>query len=501
MFEALPERLRALIFRASFYDWMLPSRAPSSVRVPQGNLGLGARTAWAADTLFRPRAFAGSAMRDDFRALNAADPNPADAWPLIRGWLAGNRRWHPDTWRADILAERLTRWLGVFDVISVGIDPSERADWATHIYRSARHLNRVTIGDVAPWRRFLVHQARINAAIALPEIESTLQHRLNELGRDVDQQILGDGGHIERTPARALAVLAILIEVRNALIGHHVAPPQGLISAIDRMVPFIKAMQHADGGFALIAGATADTGPLIDAVIQASGSKGRAMASAPHSGFHRLRAGQTTLICDCGRTLSAANRFRAPASFELSVGKVRLIGNCGTRLGNDAAREEWAKALASTPAHTALVLGERDAGPVVDAEVQRRDHEGARLIEMSHDAFHAQAGIHHTRTIYLDAAGSDVRGEDALSGGGSQPFSVRFHLHPDVSASMVAGGGEVIMKPPRGRGWRFTCQYPVRLEDSVSFYDGRLHRAQQIVILGNHEPDETIVKWRIAVDA
>jgi len=500
MFDVMPERLRQFVFATTVYDWMLPSRAPSSVRVPQGLQGLGARAAWAADMLAPAQTYDAPPARDDFRALAQLTTNPSDAWPGIRTWIDAHRRWQPESWRPDILAERLTRWLGAYDAVSVGIDPADRAAWAVQIHRAAKHLSRVGMNGMAPWRRFLVHQARINAAIALPELEDTLQRRLSELGQDVERQIPGDGGHIERAPARALAVLAILTEIRDALSGHHVQPPQGLISAIDRMVPFIKALCHADGGFALIAGATADTGALIDAVIAASGGKGRAMASAPHTGFHRLRAGQTTLICDCGESL-AASGFRAPASFELSAGKVRLIGNCGTRLAADGARAGWLKALVSTAAHTALVIGDSDAGPVTEVQVTRRDHEGARLIEMRHDGYLARTGIRHTRSIYLDASGSDVRGEDQLSGGGSVPFSVRFHLHPEVRASMVAGGGEVIVKPPRGRGWRFTCHYPVRLEDSVSFVDGRQHRAQQIVILGNHEPSETVVKWRFAIDA
>jgi len=500
MFDVLPERLRTLIFRSAVYGVLLPSKAPSSVRAPKGLRGLGAASAWAADMLFAPQSFAAPGMRDDFRTLDSSGSVPADAWPAIAAWIARHNNWDPESWRIDVLAERLTRWLGAYDAISVGIDPAERDAWAAAIYRHARHLHRAAMNGTRPWRRFLVHQARINAAIALPEMEGTLQKRLNELGHDVERQIPGDGGHVERAPARALAVLAILTEIRDALIGHHIEPPQGLVSAIDRMVPFIKALQHADGGFALIGGATADTGPLIDAVIKASGGKGRAMASAPHTGFHRLRAGQTALICDCGKT-SPTDPFRAPASFEMSIGKVRLIGNCGMRLADDAARGEWRRALASTAAHSALVVADRDAGPVTEASVNRRDHEGARLIEMRHDGYAENTGIAHTRSIYLDAGGSDIRGEDVLSGGRSQPFSVRFHLYPDVRASMVAGGGEVLLKPPRGRGWRFTCRYPVRLEESVSFFDGRQHRAQQIVILGNHEPDETVVKWRIAVDS
>ncbi|MEQ8319714.1 MAG: heparinase II/III family protein [Rhodospirillales bacterium] len=520
MFDVMPERLSTLIYRSAVYDWFLPSRAPSSVRAPlglQGNQhgatnggphrglsGLGAQTAWAADMQFAPHAAATPAdqitLRDDFRDITMVDANPPDLWPAISSWISRHRRWDPKSWRSDILAERLTRWLSVYDAVSIGIDADDRARWATEILRSAKHLNRIRIGNVDPWRRFLVHQTRINAALALPEMEATLQKRLNELGQDVDRQILGDGGHIERAPARALCVLAILTEIRDALTGHHIEPPTGLISALDRMVPFIKALLHADGGFALIGGATADTGPLIDAVIKASDGKGRAMASAPHTGFHRLRAGQTTLICDCGRTSENTIGFHAPASFELSAGKIRLIGNCGIRLADDAQRGNWMQALGSTAAHSALVIAERDTGPVTEANVERRDHDGARLIEMTHDGYLANAGLRHTRSIYLDASGSDVRGEEMLTGARSQPFSVRFHLYPGVSASMVAGGGEVLVKPPRGRGWRFVCHYPVRLEDSVSFFDGRQHRAQQIVILGNHEPSETVVKWRFAID-
>ncbi|MBO6518935.1 MAG: heparinase II/III family protein [Rhodospirillales bacterium] len=500
MFNVMPAGMRDLVFRSRVYEWLLPSSPPQSVRVPQGIRGLGADAAWSADRLAPPPDMATPAVRDDFRHLGPA-VRADDAWPGIASWISANRHWASQGWRADVLGERLTRWLAAFDIIGPGIDPAERERWATEIWRGARHLNRASLDGIPPWRRMLAHQGRINTAIALPELESGLQRRLNELGDDVDRQVLSDGGHIERAPAQALCVLAVLTEIRDALLGHHIEPPKGLISALDRMVPFIKALLHPDGGFALVGGATANTADLIDAVIKASGSKGRAMTSAPHTGFHRLRAGQTTLIADCGRTPAGSHVRHAPASFEISAGKVRLIGNCGTRLADDGARRQWMDALESTAAHTALVINDKDAGPVSDAKVERRDHEGARLIEMSHDGYAAATGIRHTRSVYLDASGSDVRGEDVLKGGSSQPFSVRFHLYPDISASMVAGGGEVIVKPPRGRGWRFTTRYPVRLEESVSFFDGRQHRSQQIVILGNHEPAATTVKWRFAIDS
>jgi hypothetical protein len=38
------------------------------------------------------------------------------------------------------------------------------------------------------------------------------------------------------------------------------------------------------------------------------------------------------------------------------------------------------------------------------------------------------------------------------------------------------------------------------LEESVCFFDGQQHRAQQIVILGNHKPNETTIKWRFKME-
>lgn len=498
---SLPASVRTMIYGSGIYDLMLGRKAPKSVRVPKGIHGLSAQASSFAK-LQRPSVdLPINEIKGDFGWLAGTSHNAASAWAVISKWLADNDRWHPESWRVDVLAARLTNWLSVFDHISPHIDPEDQQHWATSIRRQAQHLRRVPFTDIPPWQRFIVHQARINAALAFHELEAQLPGHLSALGQDVDRQILSDGGHIERAPARALAVLAILGEIRDALAGHQIEPPKELISAMDRMVPFIKALRHSDGGFALIGGASGDTSALIDAILQASGGKGKAMTSAPHTGFHRLRAGQTTLIVDCGETrIIDPTNYQGPGSFEFSVGKVRIISSCGARLADDTQPSAWSSALARTAAHATLVINDKDTGPLKSVTVDRRDHEGARLIEMRHDGYLAAFNAMHQRAIYLDAGGSDVRGEDIVTGAASQPFSIRFHIFPGVSASMVAGGGEVILKPPKGRGWRFTCHYPVMLEDSVCFFDGQQHRAQQIVVLGNHEPDATTVKWRFKME-
>ena len=498
---SLPASVHTMIYGSGIYDLILGRKAPKTVLVPKGIHGLSAQAEFYA-MLRRPSfELPEREVKGDFIWLAGNTHNASSAWAVIAEWLSHNDKWHTESWRGDILGARITNWLSAFDHISPHIDPVDQQRWATSILRQALHLQRVPIADIHPWQKFIVHQARINASLALPNLEAKLQGHLNSLGVDVDQQILSDGGHIERSPSRALAVLAILAEIQDALVGHHIEPPNELISAMDRMVPFIKALRHGDGGFALMGGASGDTSALIDAVLKSSGGKGKAMTSAPHTGFHRLRAGQTTLIVDCGETrIPDPKSYKGPGSFELSVGKVRIISNCGARLANNTQQATWANALTQTAAHSSLVMNDKDAGALQSVTVNRRDHEGARLIEMSHDGYFAAFDMLHQRAIYLDAGGSDLRGEDIVTSSRSQPFSIRFHIFPNVSASMVSGGGEVILKPPKGRGWRFTCRYPIMLEESVCFFDGQQHRAQQIVILGNHEPNETNIKWRFKME-
>lgn len=491
------ERCIIALYRTKLYDLYLGRGLPAQITSSVFDHTLSAEALWYAEGLNPTHNHMEATRVGHFRTLPVMTSDVSETNRTLAAWFTSHDRYSADTWRADITGERVTRWINAFPTLGPDMRIQMSALWLMQIRRHARHLNRPPLSATSGWRLFLYHQGRIAAALALAQMSGTLTEKLRAFGEIVDQQVLADGSHVSRSPAVSLAVLAILIEVRDALINHYVEAPIGLVSAIDRMVPWIKSMRHGDGGFALINGATASTSGLIDRVLTASGSKGRAMSASPHAGFYRMRAGQATLIFDSGQGNHTGASHRAPASFEFSVGKMRIFSNCGSRLGNDAARATWRDILRATAAHSALVIDDKSAGVVSTAKIDRRDHEGARLIECAHDGYVPAFGIRHKRSVYLDPTGSDIRGEDQLSGGRSKPFSIRFHLYPGVNVSMVAGGGEVIIKPPKGRGWRFHSDHPMMLDESVNFFDGRQHRTQQIVILGNHEPETSTVKWRV----
>ena len=81
---------------------------------------------------------------------------------------------------------------------------------------------------------------------------------------------------------------------------------------------------------------------------------------------------------------------------------------------------------------------------------------------------------------------------------GGRGYALRFHLHPDVQASPIHGGGSLLLKLPGGQGWRFRCSDgEPQLADSVYLgRAGEMRRAHQIV-LGGIVPDDgrQEVKW------
>ncbi len=122
------------------------------------------------------------------------------------------------------------------------------------------------------------------------------------------------------------------------------------------------------------------------------------------------------------------------------------------------------------------------------------------LLEMRLDGYRGHVAAAHLRRLYLAAGGDDVRGEDRVEGPAGRAFAIRFHLHPDVRASVVQGGAAALLRLRSGTGWRLlaTGAGIGGLEESV--YLGRrddVRRSQQVVLAGETDAGETVVKWAL----
>ena len=101
-------------------------------------------------------------------------------------------------------------------------------------------------------------------------------------------------------------------------------------------------------------------------------------------------------------------------------------------------------------------------------QCSRREIDGRAVLEVASDGYKGLFDLEHRRFLMMSADGTELSGEDLLIGTGGKRFTVRFHLHPNVQATMIQNGNAVLLKPRRGRGWKMVSpDREVFLEESI----------------------------------
>ena len=452
----------------------------------------------------------------DLRAVSGDDAR-RQARLLVAVWIEHFGSWHPVAWRLDWLGARLAAWIQQHDFFCLSADDAFRSQVYDSLVRQARHLGRVLPDTLSGTPLIAALKGLILAGLALEPHARLAGEGIRLLEKALPQQVLPDGGHVSRSPQEVMTVLRHLIDIRAALRIARAEVPEALQHAIDRMTPALRFFRHGDNGLALFNGSREEDPTLIETVLTQADARGRPLKSAPHTGFERLLSGRTLVLMDTGVPAAADLATHAHAgtlAFELSVGKERLIVNCGS---HPTGAGPWQEALAGTAAHSTVSVAGSDSSEVLpdgslgrrpdSVRCERQEYENAILVEATHSGYGPGFGLIHRRRLYLAENGEDLRGEDSLEplpglsarSIADQPFAIRFHLHPAVQASLIREGTAVLLRLPSGAGWRMRVQgAELALEDSIYFGRGaEPRRSRQIVLTGDTQPGATQVKWAL----
>lgn len=517
---------RRLLYRTAAYRWMLGPRRPVDVAVPlsplwpgdaargraliDGELALGGRTFTLKESGWSPpeaspawcAALDGFDWLSDLRELGG-DLGRRRARDLVGRWLDRHERWDPVAWRPDVAGRRIAAWLSHYGFFCASADDDFRDRTIDSLFRQTRHLARVIPDAPRGSGRIAALKGVVLAAIGLTQLDAFLAPALRQLEGELTAQILADGGHASRSPSVHFAVLRDLIEMRQALRQARLAPPQSLSQAIEAMAAMLRYLRHGDGGLALFNGSHEEPAALIESTIQQSESRPRLAVAAPDFGIERLQAGRTVVFVDCGQVTALDGQAHAgPLSFELSVGRERLIVNLG---GAGLLPGEWSEAQRATAAHSALTIEDTNAvrlddkGNPAQVAARREEADGQVWLDAHHEGYADRLGISHRRRFYLSADGEDLRGEDILTGGGGRAFTLRFHLHPRVQVSLAQNAAAALLRLPSGAGFRLRASGG-RLGLGEAVYLGRqgeMKRTQHVSVTGTLAEGETILKWAL----
>lgn len=490
-----------------------PGDAVRGARLLRGELGLSGAFAtlqpgnWAAgapSSLLVAAAHGFSWLRD-LREIGS----PAAllrARSLVGEWIAAPPT-DPLAHRPDVIGTRIAAWLGHYDFFAATADDAFRQRLMARLLADARRLSASLPTEELDGRALSAIKGLTAAAVALPDQSAFLARVLRFLPQEIARQVLPDGCHAERSPLAHLAALQDLIDIRALLQSAQAQHSSMLGSAIERMATVLRFFRHGDSGLAQFNGTKEETGPLIDQVLARAGRSGKVPTALPDGGFHRLQAGRTVLLVDCGAPPPAGLDRYAHAgtlAMELSVGRERLVVNCG---GFPSGGEAWRDATRATAAHSTLVVADVNSSELrpdglgrraVVNDLQRQEADGAYWLEASHDGWKRAFGAIHRRSLYMSSSGDDVRGEDTVEAATPQPFTLRFHLHPDVTANPQQGGEAVLLRLRSGAGWRLRAEGgPMSIEDSIYLGGAEPRRSEQVVITGYADGPQQ-VKWAIS---
>ena len=435
-------------------------------------------------------------------------------------------------WIPDLTGRRIIRWIHHALFVLRGVEKEQSDAFYRSLSRQTTFLSRRWQACSPGLPRFEALTGLIYAGLSLEGMDKHVGSAVRALAKDCVAQVDSQGGIPTRNPEELLEVFTLLTWAAAALIEAERPVPPELQAAIERIAPTLRTLRHADGGLARFHGGGRGIEGRLDTALAASGVKSRA-ADGLAMGYARLSAGRTSVIVDASSPPSARASYNAHAStlaFELTSGRRPLIVNCGSGAIFGA---KWRRAGRATPSHSTLCLdglsssrlGGRagksdlltDIPKDVPIEVSQAP-DGVRF-EGGHDGYVKSYGLTHARKLELTFDGRGMAGEDllltvndvakrkfdkspqivALKG---IPFHIRFHLHPEVDATVDMGGASISLALKSGELWLFRHEgvAEMTLEPSVYLEKGRLRprATKQIVLSGRAMDYATRIRWSLA---
>ncbi len=470
----------------------------------------------------------GCTWLDDLAAIgNDKARLRAQTW--VGEWIDRYGRGTGPGWTPDLTGRRLIRWINHGFFLFRG---QEKAA-TQRLYRS---LARQTVFLSKRWRtaspglpRFEALAGMVYASLSLEGMDTYVQPAVEALAKDCETRIDAGGGIATRNPEELLHILGLLNWTVLALNDTGNRVPTQILAAVARVAPVLRALRHGDGGLARFHGGGRGPEGRLDEALAGSGVKDLP-GPGPQMGFIRLNSGRSSLVVDAAAPPAgpvSANAHASTLGFELTSGRRPLIVNCGSGIRFGA---EWRRASRATPSHSTLGIEGVSSSELVtglnllaktpdQVLCNASQSDDVRKLELSHDGYRPSHGLTHARVLELSLDGRSLDGEDLLTTLSSEdekqfgsvhdqpplpgvPYAIRFHLHPDVTASLDMAGTAVSMVLKSGETWVFRHDgiAEMTLAPSVYLEIGRLkpRTSQQVVLSGRAMAYATRIRWSLA---
>lgn len=365
---------------------------------------------------------------------------------LWRSWRRGTvfGRW--DAWSPYVVSLRAWVLCGVYRQLVAG-GPDEE-EYLADLARHAAFLRANLEQDVGGNHLIKNLKGLLGTAVFLQD-QKKEQMALRKLGRQLELQVLADGGHFERSPSYHCQVLSDLIDMQGLLDAAGRPPIGALHDSITRMRDWLGAMLLPDGDVPLFNDCTL-VGKERLGLLGPTQVDAAPLTLLADSGYVVMRPSpRVHIIADVGPPCPRELPAHAHAdclSFVMSVDGRRFLVDTGT----STYRAGWIRDHErSTRAHNTVQIGgvdqtevwgsfraARRANPRLEMATQ---HDDELQVSASHDGYERLPGQPRHRRTWLGTSDSLII-VDEIVGGQEHPAVSRLHLAPDVTATPAESG-------------------------------------------------------------
>ncbi len=454
---------------------------------------------------------------EDFAAAGDAEARKTlSSW--VFGWINQYGAGEGPGWTPALTGRRLMNWTMHAPLIMRGVDDDMQKRFFRSLGSQTRYLRKRWRKAPPGLARFEALAGLIYMGLSFNSLSDLAAEGAEQIGAECDRRIGPLGEIRSRNPEELERILIVLVRCARTLEEAGAAPDARHLEAIARIAPALRTLRFHDGGLARFHGGGDGAFGQTDHALAESGVRGTLHDATP-MGYIRVNSGRTAIIMDVAPPPKTPIAHASTLAFEMSSGRRRLIVNSGHggRFG-----KHWGRSSRATVAHSTLAIEKRSSAMMAPAEevdplrgdlfvTQPVKVEAARVADVegewilaNHDGYMDRYGMTHQRRVYLSLDGRDFRGEDSLGAPEGRvsrkrrkllattprigiAFEVRFHLHPDVAATLSESGEEVSLALEGGETWAMRQEGGrMKLEDATYF--DSTHRkpraTKQIVVTG-----------------
>jgi len=436
---------------------------------------------------------------------------------IIKDWIKQNppykKGYWLDSWNSFALSIRVVVWMQQLARRNRQLSSEFVKESSESIYRQLLFLEKNIENDIKGNHLIKNIKALVWGSSFFKSdknVERWSKLGIELLNNELDEQILGDGMHYERSPAYHCQVLADLMECFVVL-------PEGsfkekLRSILLDMGNALSKVTHPDGKISLFNDGGLDMAyspdELVDVLENHVGFsvQKREEIVLDKAGYYGVIKGDNYLLFDAGQIAPdflPAHGHGDIFSFELSMGDHRIFIDKGVYEYNTGEKRRLSR---STQSHNTVTIAGQDQCEFWHsfrvarrANVEVLDYEyldKSFRIKARHDGYTRLNGNPvHQRQIEFD--GDKLKIEDEIIGGQGQKAEARFLLHPKVTIEEDSTG--LLLKIRKDPLLKVSTKNPTKVIKSTWFPNfGVEEKTKQITIDLGSVPVTSLIEIEIS---